>query len=72
MLVCPDLDFPKYPTPKGHVIPLDADGKRVTENNQEIVNVIMPLWYYQKIVEYKVKVDEAETEYEAFKIKIKE
>lgn len=62
----PQLYFPKYPEPKKNVLPLDVNGKVVKDNDTEIVNVIMPLWYYKMIVEYKVRVDEAKTTYDSF------
>lgn len=70
--VYPQLYFPKYPEPKKNVLPLDKDGKVVKDNETEIENVIMPLWYYQLIVSYKVDVDRAKAEYETFVHKIEE
>ena len=67
----PDLYFPKYPAPNGNVLPLDENYKRVTDNTQNVEYVVMPFWYYQLIVDYKVGVDEAKAKYEAFNQRIK-
>lgn len=70
--VYPQLYFPKYPEPKKNVLPLDKNGKVVKDNDTPIENVIMPLWYYQLIVDYKIGVDKAKAEYDAFVIKAEE
>lgn len=67
----PDLFFPTFPAPKGNVMPLDEDYKRVTDNTKEIEYVVMPFWYYKLIVDYKVSVDEQKAKYEAFNKRIK-
>ena len=67
----PDLFFPTFPVPKGNVLPLDEDYKRVTDNTKEIEYVVMPFWYYKLIVDYKVSVDEQKAKYEAFNKRIK-
>ena len=67
----PDLYFPTYPAPNGNVLPLDENYKRVTDNTQSIEYVVMPFWYYQLIVDYKVNVDETKPKYEAFNKRIK-
>lgn len=67
----PDLYFPKYPAPNGNVLPLDENYKKVTDNTQNVEYVIMPFWYYQLIVDYKVGVDETKAKYEAFNQRIK-
>ena len=67
----PDLYFPEYPDPKKNVVPYDRNFKKVTDNTQEIEYVVMPFWYYKLIVDYKVKVDEAEAKYEAFNSRMK-
>lgn len=60
----PPLYFPKFPEPKQtNLIPLDAHNQKVTDENTEIVNVIIPYWYWQLIVKYKVDVDNAEAFY---------
>ena len=63
----PELYFPKYPEPKNKVIPYDKDFKKVTDVETDIEYVVMPFWYYQLIVNYKVSVDEQKAKYEAFK-----
>lgn len=67
----PDLYFPKYPAPNGNVLPLDENYKRVTDNTQNVEYVVMPFWYYQLIVDYKVAVDETKAKYEAFNQRLK-
>jgi hypothetical protein len=67
----PELYFPKFPEPKKNVIPYDKDFKKVTDVNTEIEYVVMPFWYYQLIVDYKVAVDEAQAKYEAFNQRLK-
>lgn len=67
----PDLYFPTYPAPNGNVLPLDENYKRVTDNTQSVEYVVMPFWYYQLIVDYKVNVDETKAKYEAFNKRIK-
>ena len=67
----PELYFPKFPDPKKNVIPYDKDFKKVTDVNTDIEYVIMPFWYYQLIVDYKVSVDETKAKYEAFNQRVK-
>ena len=67
----PELYFPKYPEPKGNVVPLDENYKRVTDNNTDIEYVMMPFWYYKLIVDYKVSIDEQKAKYEAFSKRLK-
>ena len=67
----PELYFPKFPAPKNNVVPYDKDFKKVTSQTQEIEYVVMPFWYYQLIVDYKVGVDEAKAKYEAFNQRVK-
>lgn len=66
VIVYPALYFPKYPEPKMNVIPFDINGNQVRDNETEIYTVTMPYWYYQLIVDYKLDVDKAKAEYEAF------
>ena len=67
----PELYFPKYSEPKNKVIPYDKDFKKVTDVETQIEYVVMPFWYYQLIVDYKVAVDEAQAKYEAFNQRLK-
>lgn len=67
----PDLYFPQFPAPKNNVVPYDKDFKKVTSVTQDIEYVMMPFWYYQLIVDYKVSVDEAQAKYEAFNKRVK-
>ena len=69
--VTPELYFPKFPDPKKNVIPYDKDFKKVTDVDTDIEYVVMPFWYYQLIVDYKVGVDEAKAKYEAFNQRLK-
>lgn len=48
-----DIYFPAFPTPQtGTILFLDINGKRVIDKQTEIVNVVMPLWYWLMIVDY--------------------
>ena len=67
----PELYFPKFPAPKNNVIPYDKDFKKVTDIDQDIEYVVMPFWYYQLIVDYKVAVDEVKAKYEVFNKRVK-
>ena len=67
----PELLFPKFPDPKNKVIPYDKDFKKVTDVDTKIEYVVMPFWYYQLIVDYKVNVDEQKAKYEAFNQRLK-
>ena len=67
----PELYFPQFPAPKNNVVPYDKDFKKVTSQTQEIEYVVMPFWYYQLIVDYKVAVDETKAKYEAFNQRLK-
>lgn len=69
--VYPELAFPVYPKPNNNVLPLDANGKIVKDNETEVENVIMPLWYYKLIVNYKLENDVAKAKYEAFVSEVK-
>lgn len=63
------LNFPDFPEPKENtLIPLDIDGKRVTTKDQEIVNVLVPYWYWALIIRYKVEVDNQEDFYNRCKV----
>lgn len=58
------LNFPKFPEPRqGTIIPLDERNKRVTTEEQEVVNVLIPYWYWQLIIKYKLDVDNVEDFY---------
>ena len=67
----PELYFPKFPDPKKNVIPYDKNFKKVTDVDTDIEYVVMPFWYYQLIVDYKVSVDEQKAKYEAFNQRLK-
>ena len=67
----PELYFPKFPAPKNNIIPYDKDFKKVTDAETQIEYVVMPFWYYQLIVDYKVAVDETKAKYEAFNQRLK-
>ena len=67
----PELNFPKFPEPKKNVIPYDKNFQKVTDAETEIEYVVMPFWYYQLIVDYKVSVDEQKAKYEAFNQRLK-
>lgn len=67
----PELYFPKFPEPKKSVIPYDKNFQKVTDTETEIEYVVMPFWYYQLIVDYKVSVDEQKAKYEAFNQRLK-
>ena len=67
----PELYFPKFPDHKKNVIPYDKNFKKVTDVDTEIEYVVMPFWYYQLIVDYKISVDEQKAKYEAFNKRLK-
>lgn len=69
--VCPELHFPRFPVPK-NIIPVDAEGKKVTDEDTEIMNVVIPYWYWNLIIDYKIAVDETQTYYNAYKFRIQE
>ena len=62
----PVLFFPKYPKPGKNVIPYDKDFKKVTDADTPIEYVVMPFWYYELILDYKLAVDETAAKYSAF------
>ena len=49
-------DFPKLGD--SIVIPLDVENKRVTSNEEEIVNVIIPYWYLMQIYAFSLHYQE--------------
>ena len=67
--VIPGLDsvyFPAVPYPAdGIVVPLDENNKAVTTNNVQIQTVIMPYWYWKRVLDYTVKTETAITALEA-------
>lgn len=67
--VCPDIYFPNFPKPR-NIIPLDSDGKKVVDDETEIMNVLIPYWYWNLIIDYKLEVDDAENYYKAYKSKL--
>ena len=67
----PDLYFPKFPKPGKNVLPYDKDFKKVTDVDTPIEYVVMPFWYYERICDYKLAVDEQAAKYEAFSAKYK-
>lgn len=69
--VVPDLNFPKFPSP-AVILPLDEKGKRVTDEETDIINVLVPYWYWNLIVDYKLNIDEQETFYKAYKSRLEE
>lgn len=70
--VAPDLYFPKFPAPRdGVIIPLSADYKIVTEeSDEEVVYSIVPEWWLNLVLYYKLDVDEAKAKYDAWKASI--
>ena len=55
-----DVYFPAFPYPQtGTILFLDINGKRVTDYQTEIVNVVMPYWYWKQIVQYVTETEEA-------------
>ena len=58
-VVDPALTFPFFPDP------LDGDGKPIL--SQIDGNVILPMWYWLKIVEYVVDTKATQETYEAWK-----
>lgn len=75
--VSPDLYFPKFPAPQdGIILPLDADYKMVTSdydedgNPIEVVYSIVPEWWLNLVLDYKLDVDTAKAKYDAWKAAI--
>lgn len=69
--VVPELNFPNFPNPTA-ALPLDEKGKRVTDEETPIINVIIPYWYWNLIIDYKEEVDKQETFYKAYKSRLVE
>lgn len=58
------LSFPRFPYPQdGLIVPIDENMKKVVSDDQEIVNVVIPYWYWNLIIEYKLNVDAQEEYY---------
>lgn len=52
--------FPAFPeAPAGLIIPVDINGRKVTEPGTEVVNVVLPYWYWKEIVHYVTETEEA-------------
>lgn len=48
-----DVYFPSFPyAQQGTILFVDLHGKRVTTNQSEIVNVVIPFWYWKMICDY--------------------
>lgn len=62
--ITPNIPFPKFPDPYC-VVPLAEDGTVVRDTETEIVDIQLPYWYWMKIVEYKLGVDDVEAALEA-------
>lgn len=61
----PLLYFPKFPDPAS-VIPLDEELQEVTDEQTEIKFVLLPWWYWQLIVWFKIEIDETKIFYQTF------
>jgi hypothetical protein len=63
--VVPGLDgvyFPAVPYPvDGIVVPLDENNKAVTTDDVQVRAVIMPYWYWKRVLNYMTKVETAVT-----------
>ena len=53
--------FPSFPEPPDDIIPLDKDNNVVTSDDTETVNVLIPYWYWNLIIDYVEKTEEAVT-----------
>lgn len=52
--------FPSFPSPgKETIIPIDVNGKVVKDSTTEIVNVVIPYWYWIMITNYVTETEEA-------------
>lgn len=70
--IYPVLNFPAFPVPDGKIIPLDAEGKVVRDDETEIETVNMPFWYFCLVFDtYRYKIKTTEIEYNAFVEKVK-
>lgn len=52
----PEVAKPRFPDP-WPVVFVDEDGFSVIEEGPEIIEVRMPYWYWNKIIEYKSEND---------------
>lgn len=65
-----EIYFPSFPTPgKATITPIDIDGKIVRDNDTEIMNVVIPFWYWIMITNYVTETEEAVAMYQATLIK---
>lgn len=64
----PDLYFPAFPKLKPEVcIPIDANGKRVTDEDTEIMYYMVAPYYIDQLAQFKVNYKVTEAGYEAAK-----
>lgn len=68
---CPALDWPEFPSPAGNIMPIDENLKPVKDEDADVEYVVMPYYYFEKIVDYKVKVDELEIYYKTYRESLK-
>lgn len=68
---CPALDWPEFPSPAGNIMPIDENLKPVEDEEADVEYVVMPYYYFEKIVDYKVKVDELEIYYKTYRESLK-
>lgn len=62
------LYFYDFPSLKDAItIPLDAEGNVVRDNETEIVNVVIPYWYVQRLAEFSLHYQETIHNYNTLK-----
>ena len=58
--------FPAFPYPKdGVILPLDKDNKVTYDEEDLVVNVVLPYWYWKLIIKYVKDTETAVTALEA-------
>ena len=50
-----------FPDPPDDIIPLDKDNNVVTSDDTETVNVLIPYWYWNLIIDYVEETEAAVT-----------
>lgn len=64
----PPIYFYNFPTLRDSItIPLDAEGKRIKDNDTEVVSVVVPYWYIQQLAEFKLRYEETIKQYDHYK-----
>lgn len=65
----PDIYFPDFPKLQAEIcIPLNKDGKRVTDEETEITYYLIAPYYIDQLVQFKVSYKAAKAGYEAARL----